>query len=154
MPIWVPAFRMELAMHHVLLVEPDDDFCLSLRTELVHVGCRLTIVGTFAEAIAAVRGVDDIDNIITDAALPDGSGLVLAQDFRKLGKPVFVLRERRGRTVVYDRDGTAFLGDRMAVGQFLAAVLLAQPEPAPTRRNNPNDAKSRARRARRVPRLQ
>lgn len=115
-------------MHHVMLVEPDGDFCLSLHAELVHIGCRLTIVGTFAEAIAAVRGVDGIDPIVTDAALPDGSGLVLAQDLRKLGKAVYVIRERQGRIAVYDQDGAAFLGDRIDVGRFLAAALVGRPE--------------------------
>ena len=118
-------------MHHVMLVEPDDDLCLSLRADLVHAGCRITIVGSVAEATAALSGLDNIDQVITEAYLPDGSGLVVAEEVRRLGKPVFVLRKRRGRIVVYDREGTVFLGDRAGVGSFLAEALLQSRSTAP-----------------------
>jgi DNA-binding NarL/FixJ family response regulator len=111
-------------MYHVMLVEPDDDFCLFLRTALSRVGCRISIVGSVTEATAALSGLDNIDQVVTEAYLPDGSGLVLAQEARMLGRPAFVLRKRRGRIVVYDREGTVFLGDRAGVCSFLVETLL------------------------------
>jgi CheY-like chemotaxis protein len=121
-------------MPHVMLVEPEDDLCLFLAQAISEAGCQMTIVGSFAEAAAALSGPDRVDQVITEAYLPDGSGLVLAQDVRRMGKPVFVLRGRRGRIVVYDRDGLVFIGDQTKVGAFLAGALLEnqRPEPAST----------------------
>jgi CheY-like chemotaxis protein len=116
-------------MPHVMLVEPEDDLCLFLGQAISEAGCRMTIVGSFAEATAALAGLDRIDQVITEAYLPDGSGLVLAQDVRRMDKPVYVLRGRRGRIVVYDRDGLVFIGDQTEIGAFLAGALLESQRP-------------------------
>jgi CheY-like chemotaxis protein len=116
----------EWAMHHVMLVEPDDDFCLFPCDAIVQAGCRMTIVGSVAEATAALSSPNAVDHVVTEAQLPDGSGLVLAQDVRRPGKSVFVLRKRRGRVVVYDRENSVFVGDQAGVGAFLAKALLAR----------------------------
>lgn len=110
-------------MYHVMLVEPDDDFCLFLASAISLAACRMTIVGSVAEATAALAGLDSVDQVITEAFLPDGSGVVLAQDVRWMGKPAFVLRKRRGRTVVYDRDGSVFVGNQPSVAGFLARAV-------------------------------
>ena len=107
-------------MYHVMLVEPDDDFCLFLASVICLTACRMTLVGSVAEATAALAGLDSVDQVITEAFLPDGSGLVLAQDVRQMGKPAFVLRQRCGRIVVYDREASVFVGDQTAVAGFLA----------------------------------
>ena len=111
-------------MPHVMLVEPDDDFCLSLRMAIGRAGCRVTITGSFAEASAALSSSDEIDKVVTEAWLRDGSGLVLAQHARQLGKTVFVLRKRRGRVVVFDGEIPIFVGDQAGAGAFLAQALL------------------------------
>jgi DNA-binding NtrC family response regulator len=111
---------MELMMYHVMLVVSDDDFCLFLASAICLTACRMTIVGSVAEATAALAGRDSVDQVITEAFLPDGSGFVLAQDVRRMGKPAFVLRERRGQIVVYDREASVFAGDQIAVAEFLA----------------------------------
>jgi putative (di)nucleoside polyphosphate hydrolase len=127
-------------MPHVMLVEPDDDFCLSLRQAISSAGCRMTIVGSVAEATAALAGPDRVDQVITEAFLPDGSGLVLAQDVRQMGKPALVLRRRRGRIVVNDRDGTVFRGGEIEVGAFLASTLLENRRIAPKSIESPSAA--------------
>jgi CheY-like chemotaxis protein len=77
-----------LAMYHVLLVEPDDDFCLDLREAISGAGCRVTIVGSSVEATTALNNLENIDHVIVETFLPDGSGLVLAEDARRNGKAV------------------------------------------------------------------
>jgi hypothetical protein len=98
-------------MYHVLLVEPDDDLCLNLSAAISSAGCRRTIVGSIDEAVGALT-IDQVDHLVTEALLPDGSGLALAETARRMGKLVYVLRKRRGKIAVYDREGTLFLGDR------------------------------------------
>jgi CheY-like chemotaxis protein len=138
-------------MPHVMLVEPEDDLCLFLGQAISEAGCRMTIVGSVAEATAALAGPDRVDQVITEAFLPDGSGLVLAQDVRRMGKPVFVLRGRRGRIVVYDRDGLVFIGDQTKVGAFIAGALLEnqRSEPASTIDTRNTAIRLRGRRRRR-----
>jgi CheY-like chemotaxis protein len=136
-------------MPHVMLVEPEDDLCLFLGQAISEVGCRITIVGSVAEATAALAGLDRVDQVITEAFLPDGSGLVLAQDIRRMGKPVFVLRGRRGRIVVYDRDGLVFIGDQTKVGTFLAGAVLENQRPEPASTSESRNAAIRLRGGRR-----
>jgi hypothetical protein len=112
-------------MYHVMLVEPDDGLCLLLIDALVPTGFRMTIVRSVADATAVLSSPDDIDQIVTEAWLPDGSGLLLAQDSRRMGKRVFVLRKRRGRVVVYDGEGSVFVGDQAEIGAFLARALVS-----------------------------
>jgi DNA-binding response OmpR family regulator len=97
-------------MYHVLLVEPDDDFCLNFCAVISDACCRVTIVGSSAKAPAALERLDNVDHLVTEAFLPDGSGLVLAEEARRKGKPVHMLCKRRDRIVLYDREGTLFLG--------------------------------------------
>jgi CheY-like chemotaxis protein len=125
-------------MPHIMLVEPDNNLARALRVELIGAGFRLTIVSSFAAAVAGIRDGDSIDHIITEAVLPDGSGIVFAQDARRLGKCVFVLRKRRGRIIVYDRDGTAFFGDGRSAGRFLVAALSTMALPSPPGPANTN----------------
>jgi DNA-binding NarL/FixJ family response regulator len=110
-------------MNHVLLIEPDDDLCLALRQIVSDVGLRVTITGSLAEADEALAETAGIDRIITDAVLPDCSGVALAQDLLRRGKSVIVLRRRGDRIAVFDREGTVFLGDRVGVGEFIRNSL-------------------------------
>ncbi len=111
-------------MSHVLLVEPNDDFCLFLRQVVCDAGQRATITGSLAEAIDALRGTDAVDIIISNAALPDGSGKVLAAEAALLCKPILMLRARRERIEVSDGQRVAFRGDRLAVGEYLEKTIL------------------------------
>jgi CheY-like chemotaxis protein len=113
-------------MYHVLLVEPDDEFCRFLREAMSRAGCRVTMATSATEATTALSSVEPIDQVITEAWLPDSSGLLFAQDARRTGKRVFVLRKRRGRVVVFDREGAIFVGDRAGVAAFLPKILLLE----------------------------
>lgn len=137
-------------MPHVMLVEPEDDLALFLGQAISEAGCRMTIVGSFAEATAALAGADRVDQVITEAFLPDGSGLVLAQDVRRMDKPVYVLRGRRGRIVVYDREGLVFIGDQTEIGAFLAGALLENKRPEPALTIGSRNAADRSRGGRRL----
>jgi DNA-binding response OmpR family regulator len=108
---------------NVLLVEPDDDFCLFLRQAVASAGCRATITGSFSEAKEAMTAPESVDLLITNASLPDGSGLLLALDAARIGKQVIVLRQKQDRIVVSDREGTLYRGDCVAVGRFLTQML-------------------------------
>jgi DNA-binding NtrC family response regulator len=110
-------------MSHVLLVEPDDDFCLFLRQAVCDAGRRTTITGSIAKANEVLHGRNTVDLVVTSAVLPDGSGLVLARDAAQMGKPTLVLRVSRGRIEVSDRQRVAFRGDQLAVGEFLEKTI-------------------------------
>lgn len=110
-------------MMNVLLVEPDDDFCLFLRQAVASAGCAVTITGSLSEAKDAMNASGSVDLLITNASLPDGSGLLLALDAARIGKQAIVLRRKRGRIVVSDREGTLCRGDCVAVGSFLTQML-------------------------------
>jgi len=106
-------------MINVLLVEPDDDFCLFLQMSISGAGCRTQITGSFAQASAALHGAVPVDIVVTAAKLPDGSGLILARDAFQSGKRIFVLRGSRRSVEIWDRQGMVFRGDRLAVSKFL-----------------------------------
>lgn len=124
-------------MDHVLLVEADDDFCLFLRQAVADAGCRVTITGSFAEARDALWVTETIDLVITNAMLPDGSGLVLAREAVRLGKSIIVFREGRKHIEVSDWEQPLFRGDRAAVAKFLEQAVL--------RRHSARPAKNRHR---------
>jgi CheY-like chemotaxis protein len=111
-------------MHQVLLVVPDKDFCCLLSAAISRAGYGTTTAGTIDEATTALAGFDRVDHLVVEAFLPDGSGLALAEEARRKGKLVHVLRKRRGRIVVYDSEGTLFIGDRSSVATFLVEALL------------------------------
>jgi CheY-like chemotaxis protein len=115
-------------MSHVLLVEPDDDFCLSLRHAVCDAHHHATITGSLAEAREALRcGTHDVDLVITNTVLPDGSGLALVREAMGRGKAIFLLRANRGRIEVSDHRGVVFRGERLAAGEFLRKAMLDGP---------------------------
>src|SRR5689334_20739152 len=113
----------------VLLVEPDDDFCLSLRQAITGAGCRVTITGSFAEASEVLRELDGPDLVITSATLPDGSGLLLARQARALGKAAFLLRRSRGRIELCGPEGVVARGDPPAIIDDLTRNIRARRQP-------------------------
>jgi DNA-binding response OmpR family regulator len=108
---------------HVLLVEPDDDFCLFLRQAITSAGCRVTITGAFDEARDVMERAESVDFLVANAALPDGSGLVLALDAAAAGKQVVILRRKQDQIILSDRDGTICRGDGAAIAAFLEKTL-------------------------------
>jgi CheY-like chemotaxis protein len=123
-------------MTNVLLVEPDDDFCLFLQLAISGAGCRTIITGSFAEANDALHGAVPVDVLVTAAKLPGGSGLNLARDAFQLGKRIFVVRGSRRWVELWDRQGILFRGDRLAVGDFLKKAI-RRPGAARNSRVNP-----------------
>jgi CheY-like chemotaxis protein len=106
-------------MTDVLLVEPDDDFCLFLQLSIAGAGRRVKITGSFAEASEALHGSAPVDIVVTAAKLPDGSGFLLARDAFQRGKRTFLLKGHRSTVEVWDRQGMLFRGTRLAVADFL-----------------------------------
>ena len=111
-------------MSHVLLVEPDDDFCLFLSKAISGADCHISITGSNAGAREILDSSERLECVVTDAHLPDGSGLLLARDAVQMGKQVFVLRPSRGRIEVCDRQGIVFKGSQFDVGTFLKKAVL------------------------------
>jgi hypothetical protein len=103
----------------------------------------MTIVGSVAKATAALTALGNVDQVVTEAFLSDGPGLVLAQQVRAAGRLVYVLRKRRGRIVVYDRDDAVFPRDQTEVGAFLASALLENRRTEPASIESPNAEKRR-----------
>jgi DNA-binding NarL/FixJ family response regulator len=109
----------EWVMINVLLVEPDDDFCLFLQMSICGNGRRVSVAGSFAEGEEALGDADTIDVVVTASKLPGGSGFILARDAAERGKRTFLLRGHRQYIEVWDRRGILFRGNRLAVGGFL-----------------------------------
>jgi response regulator RpfG family c-di-GMP phosphodiesterase len=110
-------------MSHVLLIEPDDDFCLFLWRAISTAGCRMTITGSIAEASEVLQGQDTVDLVVANAVLPDGSGLALTRGAAHMGKAAFVLRASRGRIEVRDQQHVVFRGDQVTVADFLERTI-------------------------------
>jgi DNA-binding NtrC family response regulator len=112
-------------MSHVLLVEPDDDFCLFLRQAVTAAGSSLTITDSVAGATAALRAARAVDLVITDARLPDGSGSAVAREATRPGRRTWILRcSNRGAVEVADKHGVLFRGTRTEVCDFLEKAII------------------------------
>jgi CheY-like chemotaxis protein len=107
---------------HVLLVEPNDDMCLSLWHIVLKAGGRVTITDTLAEA-HKVLCAGELDLLITDATLPDGGVSSLLKDAVSLGIPFFVVRTVEDGIDILDGDGSAFCGTDTDAIEFVAAAL-------------------------------
>lgn len=73
----------ETSQHSVLLVEDNLDLVLGLQDFLHHDGYDVTVVGTVAGAIELVRA-RHFNAIILDLGLPDGDGLDILKETRRL----------------------------------------------------------------------
>lgn len=80
------------AGRRVLVVEDDADERELLSINLVSQGLSVKCVGAAGDALDALRA-GKFDVVVTDVMLPDGSGLDLAQDIRRLrpGVPVILI---------------------------------------------------------------
>ena len=72
------------ALAHILIVEDHKDTSDVLRRILEHAGYAITTCGAVEEAKAAVKD-NKFDLVISDIALPDGSGLELMRDLHGRG---------------------------------------------------------------------
>jgi CheY-like chemotaxis protein len=120
----------EAPMTTVLLVEPDDDFCLFLQLAISGAACRTIITGSLAEASHAL-GNDVIDAVIARAKLPDGSGLTLVRQALQSGKPAYILRGIGRSIEIADHRGMVFRGDRLAICEFLKKAIRRALPPRP-----------------------
>ena len=70
---------------HILLVEDNADTAVMLRRLLVRAGHRVTVAGTVGQGMKAVAEELDLDVLVSDIGLPDGSGLDLMRYVRQTG---------------------------------------------------------------------
>jgi DNA-binding response OmpR family regulator len=111
----------------VLLVEPDDDLCLSLRQVILTAGCRIEITGSFAEAADVMQSRENFDFLVTNASLPDGSGLQLAEAAARLGRRCIVIRRARTRMLLTDGTEALFRGEEASAIEALEQFLSRAP---------------------------
>jgi CheY-like chemotaxis protein len=110
-------------MVHVLIVEPDDDTCLSLRDAVVVAGARVTIEGSIAGARAALRDVEDVGLLVADTRLPDGTGMEIAREAAAHGIPFVLVRTEPDCLTISNARGTAFRGPVLGALAFLSGLL-------------------------------
>jgi DNA-binding response OmpR family regulator len=87
---------MSASRRHLLVVDDEPHIGLLLRPHLEHLGYRVSLARTLAEARAVLRDRSaPLDALLLDLHLPDGSGLDLLRALRRdaatRGLPVIVL---------------------------------------------------------------
>jgi hypothetical protein len=114
-------------MFHVLLVEPDDDTCLSLWHGLMQAGGRVTITNSAAGARLVLREASDVRLLITNAFLPDGCGTALAREATARGTPSLIVRLEEDGLRVSDVHGARFYGAIIDTIGFMKDLLRGEP---------------------------
>lgn len=87
---------MSASQRHLLVVDDEPHIGLLLRPHLEHLGYRVSLARTLAEARAVLGDRSaPLDALLLDLHLPDGSGLELLRELRRgaatRGLPVIVL---------------------------------------------------------------
>jgi two-component system, OmpR family, phosphate regulon response regulator OmpR len=85
----------EPAERHLLVIDDDRRLGRLLQRYLGESGYRVTVVGSLAEARAALRGLA-FDLLVLDVMLPDGSGVDLASELRRESEVPILLLTARG----------------------------------------------------------
>jgi len=111
-------------MSKVLVVEDQPNLLRSVAQALSEAGFEALAAGTLSEAAVALR--TDVDLIILDVMLPDGSGLEWLRRLREQGQPTLVLM-LTARDSVDDRIAGLEMGaDDYMVKPFALNELLAR----------------------------
>jgi len=116
-------------MFRVLLVEPDDETCLWLWHAIMRVHGRITITDSVAAACDILRSGQDLRLLITDAALPDGRGSVVAQEAAMLGIPSFIVTNGEDGLRISDENGSDIGARGIDLAEFLEKFLSSNPFP-------------------------
>ncbi len=115
------------AMTHVLLVEADDEICLSLWQVSVTAGCRVTITDSIAGGQTAVRDEPNLSFVVTDAELPaDGLGELMAAIAGEARLPCLMLRRFIDVVQVSNVTGPIFEGAEIEAIDFIGQTLRAE----------------------------
>ena len=117
----------------ILLVEDHEDTCLALSYVLRHEGYAVEIAHSVAQALAAAIAVD-VDMLVSDLGLPDGSGLDLMR-MLKARKPIqgiALTGYGRGEDVADTREAgfERHLTKPVDVDTLIAAIESLRAEPA------------------------
>jgi two-component system, OmpR family, alkaline phosphatase synthesis response regulator PhoP len=112
---------------HLLLVEDEARLAANLVLNLEAEGHRVTYAADCAAAIAAMKANIDIDLIVLDVMLPDGSGMKLAERWRAEGHrcPILMLTARRATEAIVEglRAGADdYLGKPFSLEELLVRV--------------------------------
>lgn len=111
-------------MSHVLIVEPDDEFSLSLRHAVCAAAAPVTLTDSVEGARAALSDTGAIDLVIANAHLPDGSGWLIASEAARHGRQTWILRcSIRGSVEIRDADRLLFRGTRQEACDFLTGTI-------------------------------
>lgn len=129
---------MASARRHVLVVDDEPHIGLLLRPHFEHLGYRVTLARTLAEARAAVNDrAAPLHALLLDLHLPDGSGLDLLRELRDGAAtrelPVIVLTAEGEERVLSEAEelGAALLTKPFSPSKLTARVarLLGDPPP-------------------------
>ncbi len=74
------------AKHQILFIDDHPDTCRAMRRLLARLGFEVTVASSVAEAVAAFHGMPDVDLVISDIGLPDGTGVDLIQKIHQVRK--------------------------------------------------------------------
>lgn len=133
---------MAPSSRHLLVVDDEPHIGLLLRPHLEHIGYRVSLARTLAEARAALADPTALpDALLLDIHLPDGSGLDLLREMRAQpatqALPVTVLTAEGDDRVLREaqRLGAALVTKPFSPSKLtarLAAMLGDAPPPPPT----------------------
>ncbi len=113
---------------HLLIVDDEPHIGLILRPQLEHIGYRISLARTLAEARSALADpADPLDGVLLDLHLPDGSGLDLLRELRRARAtrtlPVIVLTAEGEERVL---DAAKQLGAGLLTKPFSPSKLTAR----------------------------
>src|SRR2546425_4962469 len=131
---------MAATPRHPLVVDDEPHIGLLLRPHLEHVGYRVSLARTLAQARSVLGDSHlPVDALLLDLHLPDGSGLDLLRDLRRATAtrtlPVIVLTAEGEERILDEAQGlgSALLTKPFSPTKLIArlAALLGDPPPPP-----------------------
>jgi len=113
---------------HLLVVDDEPHIGLLLRPHLEHVGYRVSLARTLAQARSVLGDSRlPVDALLLDLHLPDGSGLDLLRDLRRATTtrtlPVIVLTAEGEERILDEAQG---LGSALLTKPFSPTKLIAR----------------------------
>jgi DNA-binding NtrC family response regulator len=111
----------------ILVVDDDHGILALLRDIFEDVDFDVRLAATLTEAEQALAGADDIDIVLTDVLLPDGSGEALCQKAQAAGVPCILMSGHPDTIARLQHGPVDFVAKPFRIDEVLRAVLMRLP---------------------------